>query len=81
MATAHEAFDGSRKLSPDEIARVTGFVAVNEFPDFVKPDGFLSPEFLEEMNRFIAKYDEGNVVSSFFQEGDEVKFGIFIKQQ
>ncbi len=81
MATTHEAFDGSRKLSPDEIARVTGYVAVNEFPDFVQPDGFLSPEFFDEMERITAKYGKGSVVSSFFQEGDEVKFGIFIKRQ
>jgi hypothetical protein len=80
MPNNNEAFHPDKQLTPEEITRVTGFVAICEFSEFVKPEGFLSPEFHEEMDRITAVYGEQNVVSSFFQEKGEVKFGIFIKR-
>ena len=77
----NEIFHPERPLSSDEIARVTGFIAISEFPDFVKPEGYLSPDFHEEMDRLTLKYGEGNVITSFFHEKGEVKFGIFLKRE
>jgi hypothetical protein len=73
-----EFYRGS-PLTEAEIARVKSLTLAVEYPDFVRSDGFLAPDFHEDMERFKGMFGESNVVSSFFIDGEGVvAFGIFV---